>query len=96
MAQSPEHFEKQLSELLENRGKDGWIRECHGDIHLGNITVIDGQVGVLGSGTDIDDNSTVSIDIDEHQIVIGKVIEQAERPFTCFTSIEVARVILNS
>ncbi len=27
----------QLAELLATRLGDGWIRECHGDLHLGNI-----------------------------------------------------------
>ena len=27
----------QLAELLATRLRDGWIRECHGDLHLGNI-----------------------------------------------------------
>lgn len=33
-----------LSPLLEQRRDNGSMRECHGDIHLGNTTVIDGQV----------------------------------------------------
>lgn len=33
-----------LRPLLEQRSANGSIRECHGDIHLGNTTVIDGQV----------------------------------------------------
>ncbi|MGE3507902.1 MAG: AAA family ATPase [Vicinamibacterales bacterium] len=28
--------------LLDARGKAGWIRHCHGDLHLGNIVMIDG------------------------------------------------------
>jgi hypothetical protein len=27
----------QLTDLLTTRLRDGWIRECHGDLHLGNI-----------------------------------------------------------
>ncbi|MBL8419365.1 MAG: AAA family ATPase [Dechloromonas sp.] len=27
----------QLAKLLATRLRDGWIRECHGDLHLGNI-----------------------------------------------------------
>ncbi|MGK9067546.1 bifunctional aminoglycoside phosphotransferase/ATP-binding protein [Stutzerimonas chloritidismutans] len=30
--------------LLERRSEDGFIRECHGDLHLGNATLIDGAV----------------------------------------------------
>ncbi|KTB65675.1 hypothetical protein AO067_14415 [Pseudomonas viridiflava ICMP 13104] len=33
-----------LKPLLTQRKADGFIRECHGDIHLGNATVIDGKV----------------------------------------------------
>lgn len=33
-----------LRPLLEQRRDNGSIRECHGDIHLGNATLIDGQV----------------------------------------------------
>ena len=36
-------FER-LKPLLAQRKADGFIRECHGDIHLGNATVIDGRV----------------------------------------------------
>lgn len=31
-----------MSPLLEQRRRDGFVRECHGDLHLGNIVVIDG------------------------------------------------------
>jgi hypothetical protein len=27
----------QLADLLATRLRDGWVRECHGDLHLGNI-----------------------------------------------------------
>lgn len=36
-------FER-LHPLFEKRKQTGMIRECHGDLHLGNITLIDGQV----------------------------------------------------
>jgi aminoglycoside phosphotransferase family enzyme/predicted kinase len=39
-------FER-LKPLLAQRKADGFIRECHGDIHLGNITLIDGQVVIF-------------------------------------------------
>lgn len=29
--------------LLEARGRAGFVRQCHGDLHLGNIAMIDGQ-----------------------------------------------------
>ncbi|MGL4315286.1 MAG: AAA family ATPase [Pseudomonas sp.] len=33
-----------LEPLLAQRAANGAIRECHGDIHLGNATLLDGQV----------------------------------------------------
>jgi aminoglycoside phosphotransferase family enzyme/predicted kinase len=36
-------FER-LEALLAQRKAEGFIRECHGDIHLGNAALIDGQV----------------------------------------------------
>lgn len=33
-----------LRPLLERRCAEGFIRECHGDLHLGNATLIEGQV----------------------------------------------------
>ena len=34
----------QLSTVLAQRKQSGAVRECHGDLHLGNITLIDGRV----------------------------------------------------
>ncbi|ANY90033.1 MULTISPECIES: AAA family ATPase [Pseudomonas] len=39
-------FER-LYGLLETRKANGFIRECHGDIHLGNATLIDGKVVIF-------------------------------------------------
>ena len=36
-----------LHALLEKRKAEGFIRECHGDIHLGNATMIDGKVVIF-------------------------------------------------
>jgi len=36
-------FER-LQPLFERRKAEGFIRECHGDIHLGNATLLDGKV----------------------------------------------------
>lgn len=33
--------------LLEQRKANGFIRECHGDIHLGNATLLDGRVALF-------------------------------------------------
>lgn len=35
---------QRLLPLLEQRCQNGSIRECHGDIHLGNATMLDGEV----------------------------------------------------
>ena len=35
---------QRLHPLLAARKTDGFIRECHGDIHLGNVTLLDGEV----------------------------------------------------
>lgn len=32
-----------LKPLLDQRKTDGFIRECHGDIHLANVTLLDGR-----------------------------------------------------
>jgi len=29
---------------FDQRHRNGFVRECHGDLHLGNITLVDGQV----------------------------------------------------
>lgn len=39
-------FER-LKPLLAQRKSEGFIRECHGDIHLGNATLIDGKVVIF-------------------------------------------------
>lgn len=39
-------FER-LKPLFTQRKAEGFIRECHGDIHLGNATVIDGKVVIF-------------------------------------------------
>lgn len=36
-----------LHDRLAERGAAGWIRECHGDMHLGNMALIDDQVVIF-------------------------------------------------
>ena len=36
-----------LEPLLKQRKAEGFIRECHGDIHLGNATLINGKVVIF-------------------------------------------------
>ncbi|HRO61912.1 MAG TPA: aminoglycoside phosphotransferase, partial [Burkholderiaceae bacterium] len=33
-----------LRPIFQQRRADGWIRECHGDLHLANVVVLDDQV----------------------------------------------------
>src|SRR3546814_11138123 len=33
-----------LRTLLDQRGQEDFVRECHGDLHLGNAKLIDGKV----------------------------------------------------
>ncbi|HYQ72364.1 MAG TPA: AAA family ATPase, partial [Gammaproteobacteria bacterium] len=43
-----EHWCRQVFEVvradLERRRKNGFIRECHGDLHLGNLALVDGCI----------------------------------------------------
>ncbi len=34
----------QLAPLMAGRKRDGFVRECHGDLHLGNLAEVDGKV----------------------------------------------------
>ena len=36
-----------LRDRLAERGAAGWVRECHGDMHLGNMALIDGDVVIF-------------------------------------------------
>ena len=35
------------SRLMQQRKRQGYVRECHGDLHLGNMTLIDGKVVIF-------------------------------------------------
>lgn len=41
--QSRDELER-LAPLLDARGQAGYVRRCHGDLHLGNIVLLDGRV----------------------------------------------------
>jgi aminoglycoside phosphotransferase family enzyme/predicted kinase len=43
---SRERFNK-LNRLLASRSRSGWIRECHGDLHLGNIARVDRELHIF-------------------------------------------------
>ena len=36
-----------LREHVATRGASGCVRECHGDLHLGNVVLIDGEVAIF-------------------------------------------------
>jgi len=38
---------ERLTPLLQKRKAEGHIRECHGDMHLGNIALVDGEVAIF-------------------------------------------------
>ncbi|MGA2043283.1 MAG: AAA family ATPase [Roseiarcus sp.] len=44
-----------VRDLLVARGRAGWVRRCHGDLHLGNIALIDGEP-VLFDAIEFDDS----------------------------------------
>lgn len=39
--------ERALDSLCRQRRSDGFVRECHGDLHLGNLCLFEGQVTVF-------------------------------------------------
>jgi len=36
------HAHAALAPVFATRKRDGWVRECHGDLHLGNIALLEG------------------------------------------------------
>jgi aminoglycoside phosphotransferase family enzyme/predicted kinase len=36
-----------LASVFEQRRQDGFVRECHGDLHLGNLVLIEGRVRIF-------------------------------------------------
>jgi hypothetical protein len=47
--------------LLDARRDDGWVRECHGDLHLGNIFLAGGQPVLFDSIEFNDDLSCIDV-----------------------------------
>lgn len=39
--------EQRLARIFARRKEEGWVRECHGDLHCGNILTLDGQVSMF-------------------------------------------------
>ena len=48
---------RSITEVLWRRGQTGYVRHCHGDLHLGNICVIDGRPVLFDA---IEFNDTIS------------------------------------
>lgn len=44
MKQSQLHEFTMVRDKLESRDENGFVRECHGDMHMGNLVVVNGQV----------------------------------------------------
>ncbi len=38
---------QRLIPLMHERKKQGWVRECHGDLHLGNLAWVDGRLVIF-------------------------------------------------
>ncbi|HSO82938.1 AAA family ATPase [Thiocapsa sp.] len=36
-----------LSPMIERRRRNGYVRECHGDMHRGNIALVDGEIRIF-------------------------------------------------
>ncbi|MCP3477026.1 AAA family ATPase [Bradyrhizobium sp. CCGUVB1N3] len=43
LARASHHAFLRVRDLLDDRGRRGFVRRCHGDLHLGNIVLIDNQ-----------------------------------------------------
>lgn len=46
---------EELQQLIEKRRRNGFIRECHGDMHLGNIAWADGEI-LIFDGIEFNDD----------------------------------------
>ena len=46
---------RRLEPLMAARKDRGWVRECHGDLHLGNVTEVEGEV-VIFDGIEFNEN----------------------------------------
>lgn len=47
-----------VSGLLDQRARDGWVRLCHGDLHLRNICLVDGEPTLFDA---IEFNETIAV-----------------------------------
>jgi hypothetical protein len=50
-----------LAPLIETRAKAGFIRRCHGDLHLGNVALIDGEPVIFDAIEFNEDFATIDV-----------------------------------
>jgi uncharacterized protein len=66
-----------LEELFGQRKRDGFVRECHGDLHLGNMVLVDGRVRIFDA---IEFNAELRwIDVINETAFLGMDLEQRGR-----------------
>ncbi len=74
-------FEVQREELARRKG-EGFVRECHGDMHLGNMLLLDGRV-VVFDGIEFNDDLRW-IDVQSEVAFLTMDLECRSRPgFAC-------------
>lgn len=69
---------RQLSPRMAARRRDGFIRECHGDMHLGNMALVDGDVAIF-DGIEFNGNLRW-IDVMSEVAFLCMDLEQRGRP----------------
>ena len=50
-----------LTQLLDRRGHGGWVRRCHGDLHLRNIVLLDGRARLFDAIEFNDEIATIDV-----------------------------------
>jgi hypothetical protein len=88
-----ERFLKERAALLEERIRAHRVRECHGDLHSGNIFIADKAPG--GAETMNDERATMSGDRAASRVRIFDCIEFNRRFSCCDTASEIAFFIMD-
>jgi hypothetical protein len=66
-----------LEDVFRHRKREGSVRECHGDLHLGNMVLVDGQVRIFDG---IEFNAQLRwIDLISEAAFLGMDLEQRGR-----------------
>jgi aminoglycoside phosphotransferase family enzyme/predicted kinase len=66
-----------LETLFTRRRQDGCVRECHGDLHLGNMVLVDGRVRIFDA---LEFNAELRwIDVINEAAFLGMDLEQHQR-----------------